>query len=154
VVRKKTKIRSSKNRIVKFAFGLAGTLAIVLTLLPWYSSHLENDALREAEQGHQVESLHQAETAVKYNPYSIQALFVLAGSQQRLGREAQARNTLMKAAELQPMNYMVWEQLAIYERDKWGQPELAQEHFEKAISLNPQDRFLKKTAGISADKTS
>lgn len=133
---------------------IMGISAILLTLIPWYAGHLENKALIEAEHGYQVESLHEAEKAVTYNPFSINALFVLAGAQQRIGRSEQARMTLVRATGLQPMNYIVWEQLALYERDKWGQPELAREHFEKAVSLNPRDNFLKKSAGIPVDDKS
>ena len=139
-------------RVTRIMLVITGITAILLTLVPWYAGHLENKALIEAEQGYQVESLHEAEKAVTYNPFSINALFVLAGAQQRIGRENQARLTLLKATELQPMNYITWEQLALYERDKWGQPDLAREHFEKAVALNPQDRYLKIRAGIPVDK--
>ena len=129
---------------------LIAIVALIATLVPWYSLHLQESSLHEAESGYQVEALHDAESAVKYNPYSVSALFVLAGAEQRVGRAAQARQALAKAAELQPQNYQTWEQLAIYERDKWGEPDLAHDHFEQAISLNPQDNYLKEIAGATS----
>ena len=139
--------------------GLAGSIifysivalsiaAMLLAILPWYSSFLQNKSLVQAENGYQVEALHTAESAVFYNPFSIQALFVLAGNQQRIGRVVEARATLTKATELQPLNYITWEQLALYERDRWHEPEKAREHFEKAVSLNPLDKYLRKKAGV------
>ena len=122
--------------------------AIVLALIPWYASHLQNTALRQAEMGYKVESLHSAEAAVFYNPLSAQALFVLAGAEQRLGREEEAKSTLIKATQIQPQNYATWEQLALYERDRWHEPERAAEYFENAISLNPADRHLRAEAGL------
>lgn len=144
---------SPSLRAARAMLVLTGIVAIMSTIVPWYAGHLQNKALLEAEQGYQVESLHEAEKAVSYNPFSINALFVLAGAQQRIGRENQARLTLQKAIEIQPLNYVTWEQLAIYERDRWGQPDIAKEHFDIAISLNPQDSFLRKTAGIPGEKS-
>lgn len=142
---------SSFMRAIRAMLILTGIVAVISTLVPWYAGHLQNKALLEAEQGYQVESLHEAEKAVSYNPFSINALFVLAGAQQRIGRENQARLTLQKAIQIQPLNYVTWEQLAIYERDIWGQPDLSREHFDKAITLNPEDRFLKIRAGVPVE---
>jgi len=127
---------------------LVAVAAIISALVPWYSSKLQNTSLKQAERGFQVDALHTAEKAVSLNPTSVNALFVLAGAQDRLGRQDQARKTLLKATELQPLNYAVWEQLAVYERDHWHMTEEAKEHFKKAVQLNPQDMNLRKEAGI------
>ncbi|MBK5226739.1 MAG: hypothetical protein JJD96_09350 [Thermoleophilia bacterium] len=95
--------------------------------------------------------MHTAESAISYNPLSVNAYFVLAGAQQRIGHNADARAALIKATELQPLNYQTWEQLALYERDRWHEPDKASEHFEKAVSLNPHDKYLRKEAGIPAE---
>ncbi|RJQ45357.1 MAG: hypothetical protein C4534_04715 [Gaiellales bacterium] len=123
-------------------------LAILLALLPWYSHHLQTEALRHAELGEQVKSLHVAERTVSVNPLSMQARFVLAGAQQRVGRTVEARRTLVSAVEMQPLNYEGWLQLALYERDRWGESERAREHFAIAISLNPYDDHLQVEAGV------
>lgn len=126
-----------RNLIFAIAF-----LAIASALLPWYSHYLGNQALKQAEQGWGVESLHQAKKAVAYNPFSIDALFIQAGAQQRLGRTTEARASLLKAVELQPQNYSTWEQLALYERDYWGDPAAAQVHLARAAELNRYDEQL------------
>lgn len=141
-------IKSPVASRILFVLGIA---AIVLALIPWYSSHLQNESLKQAENGFQVESLHTAESAVFYNPLSIQARFVLAGAQQRIGRVVEARTTLLKATEMQPLNYLTWRQLALAERDHLDSPELAEEHFRKAISLNPLDIQLREEAGIPVE---
>ncbi|MHB0866204.1 MAG: hypothetical protein ACYC6B_02770 [Thermoleophilia bacterium] len=123
-------------------------LAIILTLIPWYAEYLKNESLKQAESGNNSQALHTAGRAVMLEPMSVGALFVLAGAQQRLGRESAARDTLTEATRQQPLNYATWEQLATYERNRWGQPELANEHFAKAISLNPYDRQLREKAGM------
>lgn len=144
----KTKKFSYAESIFFYTTVLIAVGAILLTIIPWYGAHLQYNSLKQAELGYQVEALHSAEKAVFFNPLSIQSLFVLAGAQQRIGREMEAKSTLMKATELQPLNYATWEQLAIYERDRWHEPEKAQEHFQKAVSLNPHDSHLRKEAGM------
>ncbi|MHB1389954.1 MAG: hypothetical protein ACYCXF_01800 [Thermoleophilia bacterium] len=123
-------------------------ISIILTLLPWYAEYLKNESLKQAESGNNSQALHTAGRAVMLNPLSVGALFVLAGAQQRLGRESETRETLIKATTEQPLNYTTWEQLATYERDRWGQPELAATHFARAVSLNPFDEQLRKKAGL------
>jgi tetratricopeptide (TPR) repeat protein len=137
------KENSGLKRAVRPLFIAAGILAILLAFIPWYSHHLQIESLSRAEFGEQADALHIAENAVRVNPISIKARFVLAGVQQRLGRHGEARKTLIRATELQPKNYQTWEQLAIYEASYWGEEALAGENFEIAISLNPEDRFLK-----------
>lgn len=122
-------------------------IAIVLAVMPWYAGYLQNKSLRQAELGFHVDALHTAQSAAKLNPLSVDGLFVLAGAQQRIGRIDEARRTMMRATRLEPENYLVWEQLAVYERDRWGEPDLAREHFERALRLNPLDRQLRERAG-------
>lgn len=124
-------------------------LAIILALIPWYAEHLKNESLKQAESGNNSQALHTAGRAVMLEPMSVGALFVLAGAQQRLGRESESKETLAEATRQQPLNYATWEQLATYERDRWGQPELAKEHFARAVSLNPYDVQLREKAGMS-----
>lgn len=137
------------DKWVRIAICAIAFMAVASAFSPWYSYHLRNKSLTRAEQRENIESLHLAEKAVFYNPLSIDALFVLAGAEQKLGRISETRATLMKAVELQPQNYITWEQLAIYERDRWGDPQSAAAHFEKAIELNPHDRQLQIRAGKS-----
>ena len=127
--------------------------AIIATLIPWYADHLMNVALKRAEMGWQAEALHAAQQSVNYNPLSINSRFVLAGAQQRLGRTREAKETVANATAMQPDNYIAWEQLAIYERDKWGEPDLAREHFAKAVSLNPHDQRLRVQAGLPEENS-
>ena len=118
------------------------TLVIMLNAAVWYSTHLEDTALRNAENAETAKSLHEAEKAVKYNPHSIDARFILAGAQQRLGRTVEARRTLEIAVEMQPENYRTWSQLALFERDKLDDQESARIHFARAYSLNKKDHLL------------
>jgi tetratricopeptide (TPR) repeat protein len=138
-----TSMNKRVSRLLASTMIPVAVLAILFALLPWYSNHLRIQALESAQKGEPADSLHTAERAVTVNPVSLQARFVLAGAQQRLGRDAEARNTLVKALDLQPLNYNTWEQLAIYERDQWGEADLSQEHFAIAIRLNPEDEQLR-----------
>jgi len=122
--------------------------AVVLALIPWYADYLQSKSLKQAELGFQADALSTAQTAVTLNPLSIRGRFVLAGAWQRLGQEQEARDTLQQATGIQPRNYTVWEQLAVYERDRWGEPELARENFEIAMNLNPLDKQLRARAGL------
>lgn len=146
--------RDMVGTIIFYSIVALSMIAILLAIMPWYSSFLQHKSLEQAENGYQVEALHAAESAVSYNPFSIQALFILAGDQQRIGRVEEARSTLMMATELQPLNYATWEQLALYERDRWHEPESARAHFEKAASLNPLDKYLGKEAGVIDEQLS
>lgn len=138
----------SKNKIIRVLFATVAAVATLLALIPWYSDYLTSRALKQAGTGFQVEALHTAEKAASINPFSINALFVLAGAQQRLGREEEAKKTLIEATELQPQNYATWRQLAVYERGHWQMPAEAKIHFQKAIELNPGDQGLKTEAGL------
>lgn len=127
--------------------GVIALLAVASAILPWYSHYLSEQSLRQAELGRAAESHHLARKAVSYNPLSVDALIVLAGAQQRLGRAGEARTSLLKATELQPQNYITWEQLAIYERDFWNDPAGAQAHIAQAARLNRFDERLRLIAG-------
>lgn len=121
---------------------IMAAIAVVSALVPWYSRHLQIEALEAAQSGDQAASLHRAERAVLIDPLSLQARFVLAGAQQRLGRVAEARSTLTRSVAMQPLNYTTWEQLALYEKNNWGEAELSREHFAVALRLNPMDTQL------------
>lgn len=132
---------------LRYTLLTVASLASVSAFLPWYSLHLGSRSLEHAEDGLGVESLHLARKATEYNPLSIEALFILAGAQQRLGKGSEARVTLIRAVELQPDNYLTWEQLAFYESGYWGEPELAREHLARAAELNRYDERLRSLAG-------
>jgi tetratricopeptide (TPR) repeat protein len=139
--------RHSNNISAKLISSVA-VVAVIAAIIPWYAHHLRSASLQKAEFGDQAEALHAAESSVAFNPMSIQNRFVLAGAQQRLGREVEARNTLVDAVSIEPLNYMTWEQLGIYERSQWNNEERAREYFAVAIMLNPYDQYLKVTAGV------
>lgn len=133
---------------IRFIVMIIALAAIALAIIPWYSDYLQNKSLKQAGTGKHIEALHTAQRSVTVNPLSVDALFILAGAQQRVGYDEAARRSLIKATELQPQNYATWKQLAVYERDYWDEPDLAREHFEKAVSLNPQDKLLRLEAGL------
>lgn len=132
----------------RYAVTSVAIFAIILALIPWYSQELQDKSLRQAEQGFQVEALHTAQNASAWNPLSVNALMVLAGAQHRVGYDTDAKTSLQKAVRMQPLNYAVWEQLAIYERDYWHMPQEAHQDFVKASSLNPYDAALRQEAGL------
>lgn len=132
---------------LRYSLFAVALMAIATAILPWYSHYLGDQALRHAEKGWMVESLHLAKKATVYDPLSIDALFILAGAQQRLGKSAEAKASLSKAVELQPDNYLTWEQLAIYERDYWGESEAARVHLARAAGLNRYDERLRSLVG-------
>lgn len=122
------------------------TVAIFLAMVPWYSHHLQEKALQQAENGRHVEALHSAYKSVSFNPTSVNARFILAGSLQRIGRAEEAKGVLVQATEMQPLNYATWEQLANFESKYWGMSRSAEEHMMMALSLNPQDAQLRERA--------
>lgn len=132
----------------RYIIYLIAAIAIILAILPWYSERLQGVSQAAEERGDLIGSLHLAKQAVRVDPLSVKALFVVAGAQQQMGRETEARNALVKATELEPLNYATWETLAFYERDRWGQPQLAREHLQKAWELNPYDEQLREELGI------
>lgn len=143
------KVNRIKHRIKVYAPIMVATCAIMITVIPWYGAYLGNKSLKYAELGYHVDASHTAQSAISYNPLSIQAFFILAGTENRIGREADARAALIRATELQPQNYETWLQLALYERDHWNEPEKAREHFIIATNLNPYDKYLMKEAGLA-----
>lgn len=149
--------RPAGEKAVRITVSVIAIVAIIAAVVPWYSSYLQNRALVQAEHGWQAESLHTAELAARLNPLSVQGMFILAGAQQRVGREGEAGKTLLEATAMQPQNYATWEQLAIFEKGTLGETAAATEHFAIAVSLNPHDKQLRVRAGLAgvdeADQT-
>ena len=134
----------------RYTVAAVAIFAVVLALIPWYSAYLRDKSLREAEDGYQVDALHTAESAQSWDPVSVNAIFVLAGAEQRMGWQQDSRKTLERATRLEPLNYATWESLAVEERNNWGMPDQAARDFARAIALDPQDKELRQTAGLPA----
>ncbi|MHB1412141.1 MAG: tetratricopeptide repeat protein [Thermoleophilia bacterium] len=134
----------------RYAVTPVAIFAIILALIPWYSAYLQDKSLREAEDGYQVDALHTAESAQSWDPVSVNALFVLAGAEQRIGWQQNSRKTLEKATRLEPLNYATWETLAVEERNTWSMPDQAARDFARAIALDPQNKELRQMAGLPA----
>jgi len=138
-------IQMSSNTVYKIAFILVGLVVITSTFLPWYSEHKQSEYLSNARDP-EVDSMQMAEAAVHYNPLSVDARFVLAAAQQKLGAREDAKQTLLAATEMEPLNYATWQKLGWYEIQYWNRPEEGREHYEKAVSLNPTNKPLKAEA--------
>jgi hypothetical protein len=78
-----------------------------------------------------------AQTAVRRDPLSVQALFTLSTIQQRAGESAQARATLQRAVRLQPSNPQTWVALGDYDLQANNPPEALKE-LRAAVYLNPE----------------
>jgi len=78
-----------------------------------------------------------AESAVRRDPLSAQALFTLSAVQQRAGESAQARATLQRAVRLQPSNPQTWVALGEYDLQA-NDPQDALKELRAAVYLNPE----------------
>lgn len=147
-----SEVPGMRREPVWFRNGVAvvALIAIALACVPWYSAYLQDKSLREAEEGFQIDSLHTAQSARSWNPLSVNALFVLAGADQRIGWQQDALENLEKATRLEPQNYATWEALAIEELDYWNLPGQAAADFARAMALDPQNKELRQTAGLPA----
>jgi hypothetical protein len=77
-----------------------------------------------------------AQSAIKRDPLSVQALFTLSRVQQAENEGAVARGTLQRAVHLQPSNPRTW--LALGEHDLASDPRAALSELRAAIYLDPQ----------------
>lgn len=138
-------VKTPPAAMFKIAFILVGLVAIASSFLPWYSDHLQTDSLANARVPGS-DSLQTAQEAVHYNPLSVNAKFVLAAAQQKQGAREDAKQTLLAATELEPLNSATWQKLAWYEIQYWNKPQDGRQHYERAVSLNPTDGPLKAEA--------
>jgi len=129
------------SRLFKIIFLLIGYLAIVSAFFPWYSDRLQAAYRAHAEQQN-PDIVQITEQAIVFNPFSIEARLALAEAQHQQGFEQDSKQSLTEATELEPLNFITWEQLAFYEIRYWGQPEAAKIHYQKAIELNPYYKEL------------
>jgi hypothetical protein len=113
-------------------------LAVAYSLLaPWFAARASDSALAALEAGRPAKAVGEARDARSLNPFSLEPLFLEAGTAEQLGDLSAARALYVKAIELQPLNWRPWYELGSFEFDlqNYG---AAVPALERAVQL---DRF-------------
>ncbi len=125
---------------------VGATLAIVLALgaawavwQPLRSLNASNDALAKLEAGDLEGAMHDARTARRANPLSLEPLSVLAVAQARSGDTEGALATLRREVDLQPANPEPWMRLADFQFNKLHDAKAALDSLEAALRLDPRN---------------
>lgn len=119
----------------------ATSIAVLIALLAAWSEwqpQRSNEASQEALGSIASDphaALVAAQTAVRRDPLSLDALSTLAGVQEALGETAKARSTRLKAVRQQPANPLAWEQLG--QHDLSSDPRSALSELRAAYYLYP-----------------
>jgi hypothetical protein len=143
LAREATPRRAPSLREIGPTRGILAAATIVATLVamwaqwqPLRSVNASNQALALL-QSNPAAARAAAQTAVRRDPLSAQALFTLSTIQQRAGESAQARATLQRAVRLQPSNPQTWVALGDYDLQA-NDPQEALKELRAAVYLNPE----------------
>lgn len=117
--------------------GLAAVGVIVVSLgAPWLATRKIDDVYVELGAGRPQAALATANDARSLDPLSLDALLARADAQTALGDVDGARETLVRAVELQPLDYNVWYFLGAFELDVANRPDEARRYLERSQELN------------------
>ncbi len=128
---------------VRAAVALAAIVAALLAAWSQWQPQRSEEARTQALAllaTHPAAAEAAANTAVRRNPLSVEALFTLAEVQSSRGQPARARVTLQRAVRLQPSNPETWLRLGRYDLANGHSPsgeQLALSELQAAVFLNP-----------------
>jgi tetratricopeptide (TPR) repeat protein len=118
----------------------AALIALALSWVPPYlAARAHNQALAASGEGDPALAAERAHAAARWNPLSVDPLVTEALVLQQEGRTREARDVLLRAAMLQPDNYLVHYHLGVLELRAFGRNKAAAEALKRALALNPQD---------------
>jgi len=126
-----------ERRLTLAPIPAALAMAVAYSLLaPWFAQRASDSALAALEAGRPAQALGDARDARSLNPFSLEPLFLEAGTAEQLGDLAAARRLYVKAIELQPLNWRPWYELGSFEFDLLDY-RAAVAPLERAVQLDP-----------------
>jgi Flp pilus assembly protein TadD len=129
---------------------IGGALLVALCAASFgrhYSAHVYAERAREALPASPRTALARTGSSLQLNPYAAETLYARAAAYARLDDYARARESLMRAAAQEPLNFVPWALIGdlAARRREMAQARAAYRH---AAKLNPRDAQL---AELAAD---
>jgi len=90
-------------------------------------------------------ALSRSSTALALNPYSVEALYTRAAAYARLDDYARARESLMRATDREPLNFVPWALIGDLAARR-GERAQARTAYRRASELNPREPELRELA--------
>jgi len=90
-------------------------------------------------------ALSRSSTALALNPYSVEALYTRAAAYARLDDYARARESLMRATDQEPLNFVPWALIGDLAARR-GERAQARTAYRRASELNPREPELRELA--------
>ena len=106
-----------------------------------YSAHVYAERARAALPADPVTALDQTRTSLQLNPFAAQTRYTRAAAYARLDDYARARESLMRAAAQEPLNYVPWALMGDLAARR-GEMAQARAAYRRARRLNPRDAQL------------
>jgi hypothetical protein len=96
-------------------------------------------AYSQIERGDVEQAASTARSAHSLNPLSIAPLLAWAVAEEDAGNLAKARDLYARAVDLQPLNWVTWYQLGLFDREVLGHNAVARRELERALQLDPHN---------------
>ena len=128
--------RSRASILWPIAAGLLSLAAVYSLFAPWAAERKTQAAYEALAEGDPAEARAAADRARAFNPLSLEPLFARASALRALGAENEARDDLVRAVELQPLNPDAWYELGLLELEQ-GREEEAELYFRRSRELDP-----------------
>ena len=112
-----------------------------------YSAHVYAERARAALPADPVTALDRTRTSLQLNPFAAETRYARAAAFAQLDDYARARESLMRAAAQEPLNYVPWALMGDLAARR-GELAQARAAYRRALKLNPRDAQL---AELAAD---
>jgi O-Antigen ligase len=127
-----------RRSLAAAASALLGAVALFSLTTPWLAQNRVGRAYDLLGAGDAPTAVSTAQSAARLNPLALDPLLAEADAQTAAGNVAGARETLLKAVELQPRNWRSWYALGSFDFLIAKDPHAAKRTLDPAYALNAQ----------------
>ena len=135
----RTPVRVRKQYAWAAAMVLVAWAALYSIAAPRIADARVDRAYSQIGRGDLDQAVGSAKSAHSLNPLSIAPLLAWAAAEEDAGRLARARELYAQAVDLQPLNWVTWYQLGLFDREVLGHDEVANRSLRRALELDPHN---------------
>lgn len=132
---------------LRFSVGFVVAALVVVAVSLYLSTRYMEEQQRLASTGDVEGALQSAEMAARLDPFSADPLLEEASLLQGEGDYEEAERTLREAAEREPADYEIPQQLGTLRQSSMNRPLEAAESYRRALELNPRTETVR--AGLA-----
>lgn len=130
--------RVVSRAFLRFSAGFVVAALVVVSVSLYLSTRYMGEQERLSGTGDLEGAMQSAEMAGRLDPFSAGPLEAKAYLWQRQGRSGESDKALVAAAEREPGNYSIPQQLGTSRMEVLNQPSKAAESYERSLDLNPR----------------